>query len=63
MQTLSAQDNTKLLQKLKSGFKRTIYWKKYQSKVITEAQKQCFDYLVDPKQCFDYLVDPSFQDD
>ena len=27
--TLSTQDNTKLLQPLKSGFKRTINWNKY----------------------------------
>ena len=27
--TLSTQDNTKLLQELKSGFKRTINWNKY----------------------------------
>ena len=29
--TLSTQDNSKLLQRLKSGFKRTINWNKYQS--------------------------------
>ena len=29
--TLSTQDNEKLLQQLKSGFKRTIKWNKYQS--------------------------------
>ena len=29
--TLSAQDNEKLLQQLKTGFKRTINWNKYQS--------------------------------
>ena len=34
--TLSSQDNSKLLQKLQSGFKRTINWNKYQSKVSTE---------------------------
>ena len=28
--TLSAQDNAKLLQQLKSGFKRIIDWNKYQ---------------------------------
>ena len=27
--TLSTQDNVKLLQKFKSGFKRTINWNKY----------------------------------
>ena len=29
--TLSTQDNAKLLQQLKSGFRRTINWNKYQS--------------------------------
>ena len=46
--TLSTQDNTKLLQKLKSGFKRTINWNKLQSKVSTQEQNQYLDYLVDP---------------
>ena len=31
--TLSTQDKAKLFQQLKSGFKRTINWDKYQSKV------------------------------
>ena len=30
--TLSIQYNAKLLEQLKSGFKRTINWNKYQSK-------------------------------
>ena len=33
---LSTQDNAKLLQRLKSGFKRTINWSKYQSKVTVQ---------------------------
>ena len=36
--TLSTQDNAKLLQQLKSGFKRTINWNKYQTKLSTEIQ-------------------------
>ena len=40
--TLSTQDNAKLLQQLKSGFKRTINWNKYQSSIKTYAQKQIF---------------------
>ena len=35
---LSSQDNPKLLQQLISGFKRTINWDKYQSKVTIQAQ-------------------------
>ena len=31
--SLSTQDNAKRLKHLKSGFKRTINWKKYQSKI------------------------------
>ena len=31
--TSSTQDNAKLLEQLKSGFKRTINWNKYQSKI------------------------------
>ena len=34
--TLSTQDNAKLLKQLKSGFKRTINWNKYQTKVFKE---------------------------
>ena len=36
--TLSIQDNAKLLQQLKSGFKRTISWNKYKSIIKTFAQ-------------------------
>ena len=34
--TLSTQDNAKLLEQLKSGFKRTINWNKHHTKVSTE---------------------------
>ena len=33
--TLSTKDNAKLLQQLKSGFKRTINWNKYESNIKT----------------------------
>ena len=36
--TLSIQDNAKLLQQLESGFKGTINWNKYQSKVTIQLQ-------------------------
>ena len=36
--TLSTQDNAKLLPQLKSGFKKTISWKKYQAKPNLLAQ-------------------------
>ena len=46
---LSTEDNTKLLNQLKSGFKRTINWNKYQSEMSTERQNQYLDYLIDSK--------------
>ena len=36
--TLSTQDNGKLLEQLKPGFKRTINWNKYHSKRSSEIQ-------------------------
>ena len=47
--TLSTQDNTKLLQQLKSNFKRTINWNKYQSDPRTYAQNRYLNHLVDPR--------------
>ena len=46
--TLSTKDNSKLLEQLKSGFKRTINWNKYQEEVSTERVNQYLDYLIDP---------------
>ena len=46
--TLSTQDNTKLLQELKAGFKRTTKWNIYQSKVTMRRQNQYLDFLIDP---------------
>ena len=50
--TLWTQDNAKLLQQLRSPFKRTVNSNKYQSKVVTQA----------PNPYLDYLIDPSFQE-
>ena len=46
--TLSTQENAKLLQQLKSGFKRTINWNKFQSDPNTYAQNSYLNPLVDP---------------
>ena len=35
---LSTQENVKLLDQLQSGFKRTINWNKYQSKVSIQVR-------------------------
>ena len=45
---LSILDNARLLQQLKSGFKRTINWKKYLSKPELLAQNRNLNYLVEP---------------
>ena len=45
--TLSTQDNTKLLQQVKSGFKRTINWNKYLSKPELLAQNPNLNHLVE----------------
>ena len=46
--TLSTQENTKLLQQLKSGFKRVINWNKYLSKPELIAQNPNLNHLVEP---------------
>ena len=46
--TLSTQDNSKLLQQLKSGFKRVIDWNKYLSKPQLLAQNRNLNHLVEP---------------
>ena len=45
--TLSTEDNTKLLQQLKSGFKRAINWNKHQSDLKTYGQNKYLKHLVD----------------
>ena len=47
--TLSTQDNAKLLQQLKSGFKRVINWNKYLSKPDLLAQNPNLNHLVEPR--------------
>ena len=44
--TLSTNGNGKLLDQLKSGFKRTIKWNKYQSKVTIQQQNPYLDYVI-----------------
>ena len=46
--TLSKQDSAKLLQQLKSGFKRIINWNKYESEMKTYAQDRYLNYLINP---------------
>ena len=43
---LSTQDNAKLPEQLKSGFKRTINWNKYYPKVTAEQQNRYLNFLI-----------------
>ena len=45
---LSTQDNSKLLQQLKSGFKRTVNWNKYLSKPELLKRNPNLNRLVEP---------------
>ena len=46
--TLSTQENTKLLQQLKSGFKGVINWNKYLSNPELLAQNPNLNHLIEP---------------
>ena len=46
--TLSTQDNSKLIQQLKFGFKRVINWNKYLSKPELSAQSPKLNHLIEP---------------
>ena len=46
--TLSTKENAKLLQQLKSGFKRVINWNKYLSKPELLRQNPNLNYLIQP---------------
>ena len=46
--TLSAGNNNKLLEQLKTGFKRTIKWNKYRSEMSNETKTNNLNYLIDP---------------
>ena len=46
--TLPKKGNVKLVQQIKSGFKRAINWNKYQSDLKTFTQNQYLNHSVDP---------------
>ena len=45
---LSKENDIKLLEQLKSGFKRTIKWNNYRSQITTQPQNNTLSYLTDP---------------
>ena len=46
--TLSKENDIKLLEQLKSGFKRTIKWNKYRSQMSIQSNNNNLSYLIDP---------------
>ena len=46
--TLSVEDDNKLLEQLKTGFKRTIKWNKYRSEMSNQTKNNNLSYLIDP---------------
>ena len=62
--TLSTQDNSKLLQQLRSGFKRVLNWNKYLSKPELLAQNRNLNHLVESSfQGVDRLFVLAFEND
>ena len=46
--TLSAENDNKLLEQLKTGFKRRIIWNKYRSEMSNQTRNNNLNYLIDP---------------
>ena len=46
--TLSAENDNKLLEKVKTGFKRKIKWNKYISEMSNQTKNNNLNYLTDP---------------
>ena len=46
--TLSKENDKKLLEQLKLGFKRSLKWNKYRSQMIKQSNNNSLDYLIDP---------------
>ena len=46
--TLSKENDIKLSDQLKLGFKRTIKWNKYTSQMTIQPQNNKLNYLIDP---------------
>ena len=45
---MSKENDIKLSEQLKTGFKRTIKWNKYRSRMSIQPQNNNLNYLIDP---------------
>ena len=60
--TLPAETDNKILEQLKTGFKRTIKWNKYRSEISNQTKNNSLNYLIDPtftnvNRLFSYLLE------
>ena len=60
-------DDIKFIENIKQGFKRTICWNKYISKITTQPKNNKLDYLIDPtvwniNKLFVFLLKNDFDD-
>ena len=46
--SLSINDNIKVLENLKQGFKRTVSWDKYRYEITKQLRNKNLDYMIDP---------------
>ena len=46
--TLSVENDNKLLEQLRTGFKRTITWNKYRSEMSNQTVNNKLNFLIDP---------------
>ena len=46
--TLSAENENRLLEQLKTGFKITVPWNKYRSEISNQTANNNLNYLIDP---------------
>ena len=49
--TLSSEEDNELLNKLKSGLKRTIHWNRYMSQMTNQTANNNLNYLINPTFC------------
>ena len=54
--TLSINNNIKLLENIKQGFKRTISWNKYRSEITVQPKTNDLDYLIDSRISSIYIL-------
>ena len=55
--TLSINNNIKFLEDLKQGFKRTIFWSRYRSKMTTQPKNNNLDCMIDPTFTNNNIID------